>query len=118
MGAEIVAQRGTFMAGKRQVREVKHSKRTRRHPDEIFIYGRLLLLNLHARAIGEVIKGLARAGAVLKNEAAYFGSMVEEARAFLSQNVVETMDAREVHLSAVISRRRLAIEKKLIQSDE
>src|ERR1700722_7386379 len=106
------------MAGKNRLRERNRSKRISRHPGRIFIYECLLLLNLHARAIGEVIKDLTKERALPKNEAAYFGSMVEEARASLSQSVAEIMDAREVHASAIVSRRRLRIEKKLIQSDD
>ena len=104
------------MAGKKHLRVVKRSKKSRHHLDEIFIYERLLLLNLHARAIGEVIKDLTKEDALPKSEAAYFASMVEEARASLSQSVVETMDAREIQLSAVVSRRRLQIEKELLRS--
>jgi len=93
------------MANKIRPREPNRTKRNNRQSREIPIYERLLLLNLHARAIG----------AVLKNEAVYFGLMVEETRASLSQSVLETMDAREIHTSAVISKRRLRLEKKLLQ---
>jgi len=104
------------MASIKSPRKISHSKKKGRLQGETFIYECLLLLNLHARAIGEVIKDLTKEGALPKNEAAYFGSMVEEARASLSQSVVETMDAREIHLSAVVSRRRLRIEKELLSS--
>ena len=102
------------MASIKSPHKISHSKTNRRHQGETFIYERLLFFNLHARAIGEVIKDLAIEGALLKNEAAYFGAMVEEARASLSQSVVETMDAREIQTSAVVSRRRLRMEKKLL----
>ena len=105
------------MAGKSHSHVINCSKRSNRHPGEIFIYERLLLLNLHARAIGEVIKDLTKEDALPKSEAAYFASMVEEARASLSQSVVKTMDAREIQLSAVVSRRRLQIEKELLRSN-
>ncbi len=106
------------MAGKSHPHDINRSKRRSRHPSGIFIYERLLLLNLHTRAIGEVIKDLVKEGALLKSEAAYFGSMVEEARASLSQNVVETMDVREIHLSAVALRQRQQLEKKLFPSGD
>ena len=102
------------MTGKNHPRWINRSKGSNRHPGEIFVYEPLLRLNLHARAIGEVLTDLANEGALLKNEAAYFGLMVAEARASVSQCVVETMDAREIHTSAVISRRRLRMEKKLL----
>ena len=71
------------MANKIRPREPNRTKRNNRQSREIPIYERLLLLNLHARAIGAVIKELSTEGAVLKNEAVYFGLMVEEARASL-----------------------------------
>jgi len=102
------------MASIKSPHKINHSKTNCRRQSEMFIYERLLLLNLHARAIGEVIKDLAIERALLKSEATYFGLMVEEARASLSQSVVETMDAREIHTSAVVSRGRLRMEKKLL----
>ena len=95
--------------------KIKCAKKTDRHQSETFIYERLRLLNLHARAIGEVIDGLFKEGAVLRNEAAYFGLMVEEARSSLSQSVLETMDAREIKNAAGASKRRFRIEKKILE---
>jgi hypothetical protein len=105
------------MASTQQIRKVKHSRINQHYPDKIVVYQHLLLLNLHARAIGEILKELAGKHSILKNEAKYFALMIEEARASISQSVAERMDAREIDLSAIASRRRLQIEKQLRGSD-
>jgi len=104
------------MTNQKSFTKIDRSKKNSRHPDEAFIYESLLLLNLHARAIGEIIIDLSAEGVVLKNEAAYFKSMLEEARASLSQNVVEAMDTREIKNAAGASKRRLGIEKKIFET--
>ena len=77
------------------------------------IYERLFQLNQHCSAVMATLNALLANGAVNKQDAEYYGLMVEEVRASASQCVVEQLDEREVRFAARASKSRLKLEKKL-----
>lgn len=63
-------------------------------------------MNFYALAVNKTLNDLSRLRALPKNEAAYYASMVAEARASASHSIVENMNALEIFKAADASRVR------------
>jgi hypothetical protein len=106
------------VAVRKEFGENNQPKRNRFRRGDSATYQELALLNFHALAISKILNDLGRRRALSKNEATYYASMVEKARASASQSIVEKMNAHGIFRTTEASRIRQRLEKELVGPDE
>src|SRR5882757_4614871 len=77
-------------------------------------YEDLFVFNLLAQRMDDCIHRLKTRQLLRKENARYYRLMLNEARAYVSQDVVERLSQLEIRHSAETSNERLLIEKKFI----
>ena len=84
-------------------------------PDLVTTYDDLADFNRHCASASSLIEVIGRRGLIPKSDRIYYGALLEELRAALSQNVLERVSEAELAVASSASHKRLRLEKRMFK---